>query len=105
MEVGNMLDVLYYLLDEDFTYASAEQAEFKSNIRETLSQNMYKTPYKYKINTGRNTDEYDEDNTENAYVPNGGASNNEVMPFIPPTPFNPDAENPFQGALRETPLG
>lgn len=95
-----MLDVLHYLLDEDATVSSGEAARAKSEIRTTLYKTLYNREYVYSTTSSSNS--FDEDFEPAAF---GGSSSREVKPYMAPTNFNPDAANPFQGALRETPLG
>ena len=95
-----MLDVLHYLLDEDLSYASSEEAKYKSAVRASLYKNLYEKSYKFKISDGTSSSR-DFDNPDDF---SSGVSR-EVKPYIPPTQFNPDSPNPFQGVLRETPLG
>lgn len=95
-----MLDVMHYLLDEDLSYHSSEQAEFKSSVREKIYDSFYDRKYQFGMRKPVQTfADGDYDSID------GGAVNNEIKPYIPPTNFDPDAPNPFQGVLREGPLG
>lgn len=94
-----MLDVLHYLLDEDLSYTSGDEAKYKSSVRASLYKNIYEKNYKYKLSDGQSS------GTNDFSDEVAGGVSREVKPYIPPTNFNPDAPNPFQGALREAPLG
>lgn len=96
-----MLDVLHYLLDEDLSYISGEQAEYKSNMRVSLYRNLYEENYKYAYQTSQQSSMSERSN--DFAMPS--SLSNEIKPYMPPTNFDPDADNPFQGALREQPLG
>ena len=99
-----MLDVFHYLLDEDMSFVNGEHAQSKSIIRESLYKNLYDTKYKYGYNERDSSFGYDSED-EDSLVMSGNATSNEIKPYMPPTPFNPDAPNPFGSALREKPLG
>lgn len=92
-----MLDVLHYLLDEDLSFATGEEAKYKSAMRTSIYRNIYNMKYSYGVDKSESSDDY-------SNIDDGGMSR-EVKPYIPPTNFNPDAKNPFKGALREEPLG
>lgn len=95
-----MFDVLFYLLDEDLSYTSGDEAKYKSAMRSSLYKNLYNKKYKFDFGSPDDTRSFDEDNS---YL--DGNITRETKPYMPPTSFNPDAPNPFQGALREAPLG
>lgn len=96
-----MLDVLHYLFDEDLvTVSDSEHAKYKNSVRQIIYKNMYDRDYKYGGDEISSSQNFSDDD----YIPQGGAKG-EVKPYFPPTKFNPDAPNPFQGALREAPLG
>lgn len=99
-----MLDILHFLFDEDTIVVSQEHAESQSSVRTAVYQSLYNKvyPYAYAGGSGNTTagdgfsDDYD------FALPD---VSNEIKPYIPPTQFDPSAENPFQGTLREAPLG
>lgn len=99
-----MLDVLHYLFEMDTDFSSKENLEAKDHSRKIIYKSIYNMEYPYARSTQADTG-YSE------YADNGDFSNpapaqtNSVKPYIPPTPFNPDSPNPFQGSLRESPLG
>lgn len=98
-----MLDVLHYLLDDDLSYLSGEQAEYKSSMRESLYKHLYEEKYKYAYSPSHSqSNDFDYGNDKFVMPSN---TSNEVKPYMPPTNFDPDSANPFQGVLREQPLG
>lgn len=52
---SDMLDVIHYMFEDDTGYASAEQAEAKSTIRELLWRDVYNSTYKYATPKSRGT--------------------------------------------------
>jgi hypothetical protein len=99
-----MLDILHYLFDKDATFTSAEHSESQSAIRTAIYENLYNKQYPYATNSAtRSTTGDDYGDGDDYLLP--PAVSNDRKPYVPPTPFNPDAENPFQGVLREAPLG
>lgn len=95
-----MLDVIHYLLDTDLaSIRDEDHNKYISAIRTSLYKTMYDKEYKFAMDSSGSARTYSGD-----YAANGG-STNEIKPYIPPTQFNPDSPNPFQGALREAPLG
>lgn len=98
-----MLDVLHYLLDEDFSVTSADQIKARSHIRTTLYSNLYNRKYRYAYIENSDGEFISEQDMSS--FPTGGARSTEVKPYIPPTYFNPDDPNPFKGSLREAPMG
>lgn len=97
-----MLDVLHYLLDEDMSYASAEQMDAKMSLRKTMYQDMYNKKYLYAPDSRSANPSYSDFEDEQFPVP---FDVNELKPYVPPTDFDAEASNPFQGVLREAPLG
>lgn len=93
-----MLDVLHYLLDEDLSFTSGDEAKYKNNLREMLYKTIYNKKYKFSSSETEYLNNLDDADL------NAGISR-EVKPYIPPTNFNPDASNPFKGTLKEEPLG
>ena len=98
-----MLDVLHYLLDSDMTSASSTHAKTRDAVRVAVFNNMYGQKYQYAVSEGsEGSSGMDYDDEDAFHMPN---VSNETKPYMPPTPFDPDAANPFGGALREMPLG
>jgi hypothetical protein len=106
LETRDMLDVLHYLFEDDLSVYSAEQFESKNKIRKSVYPTLLGKPYKYAPKETNNYDYglEDLDDPLEPFNPNQKISR-EVKPYMPPTNFNPDAQNPFGGALREAPLG
>ena len=105
MEAIDMLDVLHYLFESDSIILSQEEFDSKQKVREIIYPMIYNEKYAYnKQNTTPNYDfdnmEISEDDTDFSVT-----TSNSVKPYMPPTNFNADAQNPFGSALRETPLG
>jgi hypothetical protein len=108
MGAADMLDVIHYLFEEDVNHASGEQAEAQSAVRRNLYSTMYKTRYKYGLKpTSRASETYGGDAyyDDDVSADLGSAAEFDHKPYVPPTNFDPDAPNPFQGVLREVPLG
>lgn len=104
MEASDMLDVLHYLFEDDLHVGSAEEADAKDKVRISIYESMYNKTYKF-ANPKSSTDNdygFDELDDPVNFSPD---IQTETKPYFPPTDFNPDAANPFGGALRETPMG
>jgi len=99
-----MMDVIHYLFEEDAAAFSAEHFESKNKVRSIVYQNMYGKTYKYANNSDSNSGDYGFDDLDEP-VNFSPDIQTETKPYFPPTDFNPDAANPFGGALREAPLG
>lgn len=98
-----MLDVLHYLLDSDMTSPSSTHAKTRDAIRSAMFSGMYGQKYNYAVSDNSDSSGgFDYDDEDFFRMPN---VSNETKPYMPPTPFDPDAANPFGGALREMPLG
>lgn len=99
-----MLDVLHYLLEEDANFVSQEQYQSRDHVRNVVYKNVYNKSYVY-----ANSDTRDfgyESAADDLDIPvTTAAKSTEVKPYIPPTRVNADADNPFQGVLREGPIG
>lgn len=50
LDSRDLVDVLHYMFEDDTAYASAEQAEARSTIRELLYRDLYNKTYKYAFN-------------------------------------------------------
>ena len=103
-----MLDVVHYLFEKDATITSEAEFDTKNSVRDIIYETVYERKFAYSAKNSkdfssdarsRNSEPFDEfDN----YVP---STTNNVKPYIPPTNFNPDSDNPFGSVLREAPLG
>lgn len=113
MEASDMLDVLHFYFEQDNMFTSEEHMLSQSRSRESLYENLYGIPYKYKVkdpkynsNNRQIIDEDfrsdDEDETESLrpFDPLAGPP----KAYVPPTDFNPDSSKPF-GKLLDEPLG
>ena len=103
-----MLDVIHYLFEQDATITSEAEFDTKNSVRDVIYETVYGRKFAYSTKNNKdfssnaqagNSEPFDEfDN----YVPN---TSNNVKPYVPPTNFNPDSDNPFGSVLREGPLG
>lgn len=48
MNASEMLDVLHFFFEEDFTYSSEDEMKSQSKSRESIYENLYGKNYKYK---------------------------------------------------------
>jgi hypothetical protein len=103
-----MLDVVHYLFEQDSIITSEAELETKSSVRDVIYETVYGRKFAYSTKHSKDfsnaennysSEPFDKDGN---YVPN---KTNNVKPYVPPTNFNPDSENPFGGILREAPLG
>lgn len=111
MESSDMLDVLHYFFEEDIHVVSAESMESRSKARSAIYRDMYKTHYKYGVDTKSASDIYTAGGDK---IPSDGffesedltpfntKSNDEIKPYIPPTDFN-DSSTSF-GRFIDPPL-
>lgn len=99
-----MLDVLHYLFESDFDMSTAEQMDAKDKVRDIIYRDFYEKSYKYGSKKKSANYDYGLDDLDDP-VNLEPIISKETKPYFPPTPFNPDAANPFGGVLREAPLG
>lgn len=99
-----MLDVIHYLFEDDTTVASSEENESRNSIRKTLYKSVYNRDFAYATGDSQSRDFDSEpfDEFDN-YVP--PSTSTSTKPYMPPTNFNPDSEDPFAGVLKERPVG
>ena len=108
LEVSDMLDVIHYLFEQDATITSEEEFETKNSVRDVIYETVYGRNFAYSTKKSKNFNTADGQyssepfDAEGNYIP---SKTNNVKPYVPPTNFNPDSENPFGGILREAPLG
>lgn len=101
-----MLDVVHYLFEDDTTVLSEEEHDSKSSVREVVYRSIYNREFAY---TRKNTQRRDFDSSSEPfdefdnYIP--PTTSTSTKPYVPPTNFDPDAEDPFGGILRERPMG
>jgi len=110
MECSDMLDVVHYIFEEDYTnILSGEHVEAKEKVRTILYRDFYNTHYKYassskssyiddKIASEELTREDISDIT--AFDPKKAP----VKPYMPPTEVDETLANPF-GRVIDSPLG
>lgn len=95
-----MLDVIHYFYEEDFNYASVEQAQMAEARRIAVFKELYNQEYKYgstKQSTKNGSSfagQYDFDDP----VP-FDPTNAPTKPYVPPTEMDADAMDPFGGVL------
>jgi hypothetical protein len=102
LESSDMLDVIHFLLEDDTNFSTSEQLKAQRSMRSVIYKTFYNRKYRYAADPhhGAFTDDYEYDDDFNNFTP---PTSNEVKPYIPPTNFNPDSDNPF--GLKEKPLG
>lgn len=108
MEASDMLDVLHFFFEEDLFYSTAEQAEGRDRAREAIYQDFYGEHYKYSASKGssasgqgisRNFD-FDIEEVEEEITPFDPLQKKQpTKPYIPPTPVNATASQPFGNVL------
>ena len=113
MEASDMLDVVHYFLEEDFSAASSEQAEARSRMRTTLYESLYSKEYKYAMSSTRTksfeanldppvNDAYIE--PEEPIVPFDPSNQSaKTKGYMPPTPVSDDPVQPF-GKVLDSPM-
>jgi len=118
MEASEMLDVLHFLMEEDFTPLSQEHAEARSALRDIVYRDMYGKKYAYPMKKAKKANQPTYDVPGSGYVGASATSDLDNLanespfdprtappkPFVPATEFNPDARNPYEGVL-DAPLG
>lgn len=114
MEASDMLDVVHYFMEEDFSAASSEQAEARSRMRTTLYQSLYSKDYKYAMSKTRSrdfdtvvgppvNDAYETPQPEEPIVPFDPTKNNKTKGYMEPTPFSENSSQPF-GKILDSPM-
>jgi hypothetical protein len=109
MEASNMLDVIHFYLEEDFSSPSSEAAKLKSATREHFYREMYGLEYQFKIKD----DTYKTKNFDVEDLPwdneDQDGPDEDIKPFnpkkqpaksyVPATPVSENSSLPFGGAL------
>ncbi len=98
-----MLDVLHYLLEDDADFITPEHYKSREHVRTIVYENVYDMKYKFGNAAPVNLDYVTA--ADDLDVPAASAQTNAVKPYIPPTRIDANAPNPFQGTLREGPVG
>jgi hypothetical protein len=107
MDASDMLDVLHYMFETDYTPPSEESARSKSAIRESIYPALYNTPYRYALPKDKTPkdgrfgvpDDIDLDVEDEPLPDPFSPKPKTVKPFTPASTFDPDAKLPFGGAL------
>ena len=106
LEMSDMLDVMHFYMEEDFSQASsAEQSEAKDKARELIYKSLYNRTYTF----GRSSKDYKTANSSGEFY-----DDEEIVPvdplkeptksYVPATDFNPESSKPF-GDLLDAPIG
>jgi hypothetical protein len=99
MPASDMCDVIHYFFEVD-NLGEENWLDAKVSMRRNIYRKLYDRPYTWKdgVSGSGSSSEY---GTQEV----GGDSSlrYEHKSYIPPTPFNPDAPNPF-GAVLDAPL-
>ena len=116
MEASDMLDVLHYFFEEDFRYATYEEARYKDEMRKHLYSNMYERSYDYVQTSPETDDDYTGDSIsdlkelpeasepeEEAINPFNPRAKN-LKPFVPATEIDESSATPF-GSILDEPIG
>jgi hypothetical protein len=114
MEASDMLDVVHYFLEEDFSASSSEQADARSRMRITLYKSLYDQEYKYAMSKSRThdfdttvgppvNDAYATEAPEEPVVPFDPTRNNTSKGYMEPTPLKEDSSQPF-GKILDSPM-
>jgi len=108
LEVSDMLDVIHYLFEQDAIVTSEAEFDTKNSARDVIYQTVYGRDFAYSTKNSKNYSSSSESYSSDPFDENGNyipSKTNYVKPYVPPTNFDPDSENPFGGILREAPLG
>jgi hypothetical protein len=103
-----MLDVVHYLFEQDAIVASESEFDTKNSARDVIYRIVYGREFAYSTKNSKNYSSASENYSSEPFDEDGNytpSKTNYVKPYVPPTNFNPDSENPFGGILREAPLG
>ena len=105
LEMSDMLDVMHFYMEEDFSQAStAEQSEAKDKARELIYRSLYNRNYTLArksskgYETANSTGEFYAD--EEALV---DPLKEPTKSYFPSTDFNPESPKPF-GDLLDAPI-
>lgn len=103
MEMSDMLDVMHFFMEEDFSQSStAEQSEAKDKARELIYSSLYNRPY----TLGKKRSNYQTANSSGEFYEDSSVDplKEPTKSFIPATDFNPNSPKPF-GDVLDAPLG
>ena len=107
LDAEDMLDILHYLFEEDNHFVSEESANSRSGLRDNMYKDLYNKEYKYKYvskskssSSVGNAEDFGTFSVEDADAMSVTPFNpRETKPYVPPTPFDPNKQNPFDGIL------
>jgi len=106
MEMSDMLDVMHFYMEEDFSQSStAEQSEAKDKARELIYRSLYNR--KYTLGRNNNKDYQTANSTGEFYADEEVAVDPLKEPtksYFPSTDFNSESPKPF-GDLLDAPIG
>jgi len=103
MEMSDMLDVMHFFMEEDFSQSStAEQSEAKDKARELIYSSLYNRTY----TLGKKRSNYQTANSSGEFYEDSSVDplKEPTKSFIPATDFNPNSPKPF-GDVLDAPLG
>jgi hypothetical protein len=106
MDMSDMLDVMHFYMEEDFSQAStSEQSEAKDKARGLIYKSLYNQTYTF----GKSSKDYQTANSSGEFY-----EDEEIIPvdplkeptksYVPATDFNPESPKPF-GDLLDAPIG
>ena len=106
MEMSDMLDVMHFFMEEDFSQSStAEQSEAKDRARELIYRSLYNQNYTMaKRNKNYQTANYDAEMYEDSQIVPVDPLKGPTKSYVPATDFNPESSKPF-GDLLDPPAG
>jgi hypothetical protein len=106
MEMSDMLDVMHFYMEEDFSQSStAEQSEAKDKARKLIYKSLYNRDYTFGKN---NKKDYQTANSSGEFYADEEVSvdplKEPTKSYFPSTDFNPESPKPF-GDLLDAPIG
>jgi hypothetical protein len=109
MEASDMLDVIHFYLEEDFSTPSIEASKLKSATREHFYRELYGFEYKFPIkdekSRARNFDvenlpwDNEDQNGPDEEIKPFNPKKRTAKPFVPATTISEDGSLPFGSAL------
>ena len=99
-----MFDVIHYMFETDALPPSAEVAEARDSIRQSIYSELYAREYKYGAKktpklTGDPEIDYPLDDSDIPTPVDPFERSQATKPYVPPTSFDDSAPNPFGGVL------
>lgn len=109
MDAADMLDVLHFMFEADYTPPSEESAKSRSAIRESIYPSLYNMEYRYALPKSNEKlpgdgrfgvpDDLDLDVEDEPLPEPFSPRKREVKPFTPATELRQDEKLPFGTAL------